>query len=119
MIYIGNDIIDILRIKKNIDNYGLIFLKKIYSTKEINYCKNKKYPDIHFAGKFAAKEAVLKAVNQYDHSINFFLKDIEIVNDIKSKPLVKIKKDFFKKINIQISISHTKQFATSIAILYL
>ena len=119
MIYVGNDIIDISRIKINIDNYGHLFLKKIFSKREINYCNSKKYPAMHFAGKFAAKEAVLKAVNQYDDSVSCFFKDIEIINDAKSKPLALIDNGGLKKIKIQISISHTKKFATSIAILFL
>ena len=120
MIYIGNDIIDISRIKKNIDNYGHFFLKKIYSKEEIYYCNNKKYPEIHFSGKFAAKEAVIKSINQYNDDLKFFFKDIEIINDAKSKPSVVINNNnFLQLVNIQISISHTKQFATSVAMLYI
>ena len=119
MIYIGNDIIDISRIRNSIDNYGQIFLNKIYSKAEIAYCFNKKKPEIHFSGKFAAKEAVLKAIYQYNDSLKIYLKDIEIINDVKSKPSVLINKNFIDPITVNISISHTNHFATSVAVLYL
>ena len=119
MIFIGNDIVEISRIKKTIDNYKDSFLNKIFSEEEIGYCINKASPEIHFAGKFAAKESVFKAIMQYDSSINVYLKDITIINDKDLKPYVEISDKILLTSNIQISISHTNSYATSVALLYL
>ena len=70
----GTDIIEISRIKESIDNIGKKFLDKVFTTNEIEYCeskKNQKYQ--HYAARFAAKEAVFKAIsnqleNKYDIS---------------------------------------------------
>ena len=118
MIFIGNDIVEISRIKKNIDNYSHLFINKIFSKEEANYCNNKKFPEIHFAGKFAAKESVFKAIRQYDNNLKVFFKDIEVLNDSNSKPFIRIQMLEFSAQKIQISISHSKSYATSVAILY-
>ena len=62
----GTDIIEINRIKQNIEKYGDKFLKRIFTKKEIEYCekrKNSKYQS--YAVRFAAKEATYKALSEY------------------------------------------------------
>ena len=58
----GIDIVDVARIKNSIENYKGKFLNKIFSEEEQSYCFSKANPYIHFAGKFAAKEAVIKSL---------------------------------------------------------
>ena len=82
------------------------FYTQNYSSNEISYCILQKNPLIHFTGKFAAKEAVIKADNSYQ---NIPLNQIEILNDEKGKPYFK---DFI------ISISHTENHAVAIVIKY-
>ena len=59
---IGTDIVNIKRIKKILNKNGVKFKKKIFSEKEINYCENKKNPISFYAKRFAAKEALSKAM---------------------------------------------------------
>lgn len=118
-IYCGTDIIEIDRIKKAIERNNQAFLNKIYTEAEIQYCENKgaaKYE--HFAARFAAKEALFKATsdlleNKYDVS----WKDAEILNDKNGRPFVHF---INNKLDIQcdISISHCKNYATAMVIVY-
>ena len=61
-LFIGTDIVEIERIKNSIDKYGLKFIEKIFTSREIKYCQNKENCYPHFAGRFAAKESVKKAI---------------------------------------------------------
>ena len=113
----GTDIIEIDRIKQSIEETDEKFCERVYTKKEIEYCeskKNQKYQ--HYSARFAAKEAVFKAVsellqNKYDIS----WQDIEITNDDNGKPHVNIfKKEIMQNIeSIDISISHCKLYATA------
>ena len=60
-IFIGTDIIEVIRINDSIKNYGKRFLNRIFTESEQRYCNSCSQPSIHFAGRFAAKEAVKKA----------------------------------------------------------
>ncbi|MCG8449345.1 MAG: holo-ACP synthase, partial [Pirellulales bacterium] len=59
---IGTDIIECLRIAQMIDRHGELFLRRVYTEHEIGYCSTKKSATQHYAGRWAAKEAVLKAL---------------------------------------------------------
>ena len=113
--YPGVDIIDVDRIKILIEKYEDKFLSKVFNKEEQDYCNSKHNPFIHFAGKFAAKEAVMKAVffSRKLSSIGF--KDISIINDKNGAPIVFIHGNSEKNINI--SISHTNDQAIAFAIL--
>ena len=80
MISIGTDIIKTKRVKKLIHDKGDVFLNKIFTSKEVAYCTSNSKPYIHFSGKYAAKEAVKKALlsNAIVQSIS--LKKIEILS---------------------------------------
>ena len=111
----GVDIIEIERVKKCIEETEGKFCERVYTKKEIEYCESKKTQKYqHYAARFAAKEAVFKAIssdlsNKYD--INWT--DIEILNDCTGKPYVNILKDDIKVNDIDISISHCKEYAVA------
>ncbi|MCB4791798.1 MAG: holo-ACP synthase [Elusimicrobia bacterium] len=105
---VGIDIVEVKRIEKLIKNRK--FLKKIYTNQEIGYCKDKVNKGQHFAVRFAAKEAVWKAL--MEKSITH--KDIGIKNLADGRPEVFIKGK--KRRNIDISLSHTKDHAIACAI---
>ena len=110
----GVDIVDVARIKKSIENYKEKFLNKIFSKDEQYYCFSKSNPNIHFSGKFAAKEAVMKSIlSSEDVKLISFL-DISIINDSNGIPKVEIKN--LPGVNIKISISHTEHQAIAFAI---
>ena len=115
----GTDIIEIERIKESIETLGERFLKKVFTPNEIQYCESKKVQKYqHYAARFAAKEAVYKAIS--DSLEDKFLLtwcDYEILNDEKGKPSVKISKlDLSEIENIDLSISHCKQYAIATAV---
>ena len=103
---IGTDIIEIKRIEKAIKSQH--FIERVYTPKEIEYIKNKGNKSQTFAGIFCAKESVCKAIGTGFSGKKFH--DIEILHDEKGKP-------FVSGINVLITISHCKEYATSTAIL--
>ena len=120
----GIDIIEVDRIKKAIEELGDSFLNRIFTEKEILYCNKSeimKYQ--HFAARFAVKEAVFKAISEYISGREDTLwKDIEVINLDSGKPYINVKKlikNFNKTANnlkikdIDISISHIKDFAVA------
>src|SRR5262249_36771069 len=59
---IGTDIVECPRIGKMIEQHGELFLRRVYTEREIRYCQSRKHAIEHFAGRWAAKEAILKAI---------------------------------------------------------
>ena len=118
--YCGTDIIEVNRVKDAIQNTKG-FRERVYTKNEIEYAENKgeivKYE--HYAGRFAAKEAIYKAMSKINSNITWT--QIEILNDNnKGRPFVNIydkegnvRKDVNK---IDVSISHIKEFAIANAV---
>ncbi len=111
---IGVDIIEIDRVAEIISEFGEKFLKKVFSDEEIRYCLSKAKPSQHFAARFAAKEAVIKALGT-GFGKGIMLKDIEIRNDVNGKPKVFYKGNSTEK--ILISISHCNHYVVAFALL--
>ena len=114
-LYPGVDIVDVDRIKSSIEKYQDKFLSKVFNKEEQDYCNSRYNPFIHFSGKFAAKEAVMKAVYNSKKLSSISFKDISIINDKNGAPIVYIRGRSEKSINI--SISHTNDTAIAFAIL--
>lgn len=119
---LGTDIVDVERVMEKIEK-PLGFLEKVYSKQEIAICEPKgksKYES--YAGRFAAKEAFLKAAN-ISWIDEFNLNEIEILNESSGKPYLKLSGSAFEWsrkegiTSIHLSISHTKLFATATVIL--
>ncbi|MDR0486270.1 MAG: holo-ACP synthase [Elusimicrobiota bacterium] len=109
---IGIDIEEIDRFKKYAKDR--VFLEKVFSKEELKYSLSKKTAIQHLAARFAAKEAVWKALNRKDKKL--LIKDISIKNAKDSKPEIYIRNKKYKRIDI--SISHTKQYAAAAAIVF-
>lgn len=112
----GIDIIEIDRIKSSIEETNNKFIERVYTKNEIQYCESKnsqKYQ--HYAARFAAKEAVFKAISKtLENKYDIEWKDIEIENDKNGRPMVNLKKEMSNKINnMDISISHCKNYAVA------
>ena len=116
---IGNDIIEIERIEKAISKEG--FKNKVYTQRELENIEKRGNRAETYAGIFSAKEAISKAIGTGVRE--FSLTDLEILNDDLGKPYVavsekldKIIKDKKEDYQIEISISHSKKYATAVAI---
>ena len=117
---IGNDIIEIERIEKAISKEG--FKNKVYTQKELENIEKRGDRVETYAGIFSAKEAISKAIGTGVRE--FSLTDLEILNDDLGKPYVavsekldKIIKDKKEDYQIEISISHSKKYATAMAVI--
>jgi holo-[acyl-carrier protein] synthase len=78
IIGLGIDATDIPRIAATLERYGDRFTNRIFTDGEIAYCRRRREPAIHFAGRFAAKEAAMKALGT-GHSQNVLWRDVEVV----------------------------------------
>lgn len=109
---VGNDIIETERIKRLYEKYADNFKNNVYTSKEIEYCESKKSNKFQsYAGRFAAKEAVFKAISQgFSNKYQINWKDIEILNDDSGRPYVNLNNINFVEC-IDISISHIKDYA--------
>ena len=115
MISIGNDIVEVGKLEKIYFNYAEKFLNRIFHRDEINYCFIKRNPMIHLSGRFAAKEAIKKALYPIlGPKLTF--KEIVIKNKSCGRPFVTISSNLLKIDSIDISISHTDKYATAVAI---
>jgi holo-[acyl-carrier protein] synthase len=118
---LGTDIIECLRIAKMIEKHGELFLNRVYTRSEIAYCSSRKAANQSYAGRWAVKEAVLKAMGTgWSRGIRW--KDIEVVTDLTGKPSVAIHgvaKEICDELGISevlISLSHCRSHATATAI---
>ena len=107
---IGTDITDINKFKKIPYDTNKKFYEKIFLPSEIKYCVKYKNSSPHFAGKFAVKESVTKAISE---KISFL--NIETYHS-NSKPQIRLKGKINKKYVFRVSLSHEKNFAIAVVI---
>lgn len=108
---VGTDIIEINRIKHLIDTTN--FIERMYTEKEIEYCESKKEQKYQsYAARFAAKEAIYKALSDKIPE-HYSWKDFEILNSNNGKPEVYLHLNIEELENIEISISHCKEYAVA------
>lgn len=115
---LGNDIVEIARIKAVIARYPRRFIDRVFTSKEQAYCQKRKDPALHFAGRFAAKEAIVKALGT-GFSQGLSWQDFEILPNAQGKPNVHLSPlaaDHFGQPSLLISISHCADYATAVAI---
>ena len=111
---VGIDLVEVARF----ENKNQSFFQRLFSKNEIEYCTSRKNTSQSFAGHFAAKEAVMKALGAGIDTISF--EDIEILHLSSGKPIVNLfgtAKTLLAQFNIkhiEISISHTDGLATAI-----
>ena len=116
-IFIGTDIVSVPRIAAILQKYPNRFSRHTYTPSEVKYCKSMPKPAVHFAGRFAAKEAVKKAILASKAAANLPLKQIEIERLPTGEPVVHISGKLHNKLKCKVSISHTDEFATATALL--
>lgn len=118
---IGTDIIECLRIAQMIERHGELFIQRVYTEHEIAYCSTKKAATQHYAGRWAAKEAVLKALGTgWVRGISW--RDVEVRHRPGGAPIVALRggaREVFERSGIaemHVSISHCRSYAIAYAI---
>ncbi len=112
------DLEEIKQFRKSGDSHEH-FLARTFSRSEIRYCRSKGDPPMHFAGTFAAKEALYKAASELLHEKRPSMADIEIVHARSGAPQVRFKGSAAKltgMLHASVSISHTSDYALAVAI---
>ena len=117
---IGNDIVEVDRMASKLDRPD--FIKRVFTPNEINYCSAQTRPAEHFAARFAAKEAYMKALGEGWTSKADFL-EIEVLKKENGSPFIKLHdkaKVFFDSLkhkSIFVSLSHTSKTALAFVII--
>jgi len=117
---VGVDIVDIDRIRNSLKHFGDDFLERVFTDSEVKYCKKRKDPHPSLAARFAAKEALIKALTT-DETIP--LKDIEVVISDSGKPSIvpgSRLRELLRSAGIKashLSLSHEKRYAIAYVIL--
>jgi holo-[acyl-carrier protein] synthase len=118
---IGTDIVECLRIGRMIEQHGELFLSRVYTEREVRYCQARKRAVEHFAGRWAAKEAILKCLGSGWRK-GLCWTDMEIRNEADGKPVVLLcgaAKESAQQLRISdilLTISHCRAYATASAI---
>lgn len=120
---IGTDIVEVVRIGQMIEKHGETFINRVYTDQEIAYCQRRKEYLQHYAGRWAAKEAVMKTLGTgWSRGVGW--KDIEVTTELSGAPTIKIHgaaKDIMQQLEITrilISISHCRSYATATALAF-
>ncbi|MFM7974083.1 MAG: holo-ACP synthase [Pirellula sp.] len=118
---IGTDIIECERIAAMEQKHGEEFLHRVFTQREIAYCGDRKMSELHYAGRWAAKEAILKVLGTgWANGIQWT--DVEVINLASGAPSVILSNRALEIANelgirqVQVSISHCKAYATAFAI---
>jgi holo-[acyl-carrier protein] synthase len=121
VIGIGTDITETVRIAQMIERHGELFVDRVYTPHEVQYCSVRKAATQHYAGRWAAKEAVLKALGTgWARGIRW--RDVEVRNEIGGRPHIVLDGgalEVSRKLGIEtilISISHCRAYATAYAV---
>ncbi|GBF49999.1 phosphopantetheinyl transferase [Leptospira ryugenii] len=123
MISVGNDIVENSRIRELLDRYGDRFLNRVYTQDEVLYCQSHNDPVPFLAGRFACKEAVIKAMSLAPGEV-LDMREIELAGTGFGKKTLVIHgktETFFKEkgfTSSSVSISHADHYSTAVVILY-
>jgi holo-[acyl-carrier protein] synthase len=118
---LGTDIVEIVRIGEMIERHGELFLQRVYTEDEIKYCQRHKEALQHYAGRWAAKEAVMKTLGTgFTKGVGW--RDIQVTNTRAGRPLIELSggaAQVARTVGIDevlITISHCRAYATATAI---
>ncbi len=120
---LGTDIVEIVRIGQMIEKHGELFLMRVFTEEEIRYCQRRKECFQHFAGRWAAKEAVMKTLGT-GWAKGMSWRDIEVAVEKSGKPNIQLTgaaHDIAGNMGIDevlITISHCRAYATATAVAF-
>lgn len=115
---IGIDIVEVERIRDSIEKQGTPLLERLFTPSEREYCSSMKYPEQHYAVRFAAKEALFKALGTgWSGGIGW--NEVEIVRDDRGRPSLILSGKTEEKANemrarsFHLSLSHTDDYGVA------
>ncbi|PIQ84138.1 MAG: holo-[acyl-carrier-protein] synthase [Candidatus Omnitrophica bacterium CG11_big_fil_rev_8_21_14_0_20_63_9] len=112
----GIDVIELPRFRRALQRGGRAFVRRIFTPAEEAYAKARpRTRMLHLAGRFAAKEAVIKAISQVDPTRFVAMNQVEVRNDRWGRPHVTLR-DRKKRLKVHISLSHVDTVAVATAI---
>jgi holo-[acyl-carrier protein] synthase len=118
---VGTDIVECLRVGRMIERHGELFLRRVYTEQEVRYCQARRRAVEHFAGRWAAKEAILKCLGTgWTRGLDWT--DMEVRPDPAGRPRVNLfggVRDLAESLHvgdILLSISHCRAYATAYAV---
>ena len=115
----GVDVVELSRFRAALDRGGKAFVKRIFTPQETAYAKERKRASLlHLAARFAAKEAVIKALSQIAPQQALAMRQIEIHNDAFGRPHVKLRHRLANEVKVLVSLSHTPLIAVASAIAF-
>jgi holo-[acyl-carrier protein] synthase len=119
---IGTDLIEVDRIRKSVERYGDRFLQRVYTDRELAYARSKQNFAERLAGRFAVKEAGMKAIGTgWRRGVTW--KDFEVVNEPSGRPTLRLSgaaatiADALAVRRVSVSITHTATMAMALVIL--
>jgi holo-[acyl-carrier protein] synthase len=116
---IGVDIIEIDRIRRSIERLGDRFLDKVYTPGEVLYCNGKAHRFQHYAARFAAKEALSKALST-GWAGEFRWKDVEVMNEPSGQPRFTLHGALCERlagVSIMLSLSHSDSHVVAMVLI--
>lgn len=113
----GVDVVDLPRFKRVLARGGAVFRRRVFTPQELAYAKGRPRTELlHLAGRFAAKEAVIKAISQLAPGREPAMREVEIKNDRYGRPSIMLHGARRGRYHIYVSLSHVKSVAVASAI---
>jgi holo-[acyl-carrier protein] synthase len=122
VIGVGTDLIEIARIEQSIRRFGERFLRRVYTQREIDYCRRKKNAAESFAARFAAKEAGAKALGTgISRGVNWL--ELEIAREPSGKPSLQLSGRAAERAralgvtHTSLSLTHSREVALAVVVM--
>ncbi len=113
----GVDVVEIARFRQAVSRGGARFMRRVFTAAEVAYANARPRTKLlHLAGRFAAKEAVMKAVSQVDPKRRLAMHHIEVRNDRLGRPSIRLHDGRKMRLTIHISLSHVQSVAVASAV---
>ncbi len=113
----GIDVVELARFRRAIQRGGVAFRRRVFTAREQAYAAARRRTSLlHLAGRFAAKEAVMKAVSQVLPDCALTMRQVEIWNDRWGRPHVTLHHDRLTRVRVHVSLAHVDSVAVASAI---
>ena len=115
----GVDVVELSRFKRSLQRGGEAFIRRVFTSGEMAYARARRRTTLlHLAGRFAAKEAVIKAVSQVDPGRLLMMNQVEVRNDRLGRPSILLHDGRRGRLQVHISLSHVDTVAVASAIAF-